>query len=88
MKNLDDLERQGLPSHSKAELWHWQSESRYYTVRLQTDLFGYWSLTRNWGGRRNRINGCKLKAFEKYDDAKKDVEKIFTIRKKRGYEAV
>jgi len=31
--------------------WECIAKNRYYEVRVETDLFGYWVLTNAWGGK-------------------------------------
>ena len=30
--------------------WYWESKNRYYSVRLQRNLFAEWTLLKSWGG--------------------------------------
>lgn len=60
-------------------------KQRYYHVLINQDLFGNWVLTLAWGGIHKATGRIINKPFPTYQDAKKASEKIFAIRKRRGY---
>lgn len=51
----------------------WETDSRYYTARLRTDLLGDWVLDCAWGGRYNNLGGA---------------ETTVVLTKKRGEEVI
>ena len=57
---------------------------RYYQIQIQEDLFGGWSLIREWG-EQGKGGPVKKSHFLDYDEA---MESLFQIRNrqiKRGY---
>ena len=64
--------------------WTWKSNSRYYIVRLQENLFGEWTLIKNWGGLSNKLGGAQMHTFTSMDGALVELDRIAKIRVKRG----
>ena len=64
---------------------HWETDTRYYSVILQQDLFHQWNITRQWGGRHNERFGQKSNAFFSIEEAQKELEVIYKTREQRGY---
>ena len=64
---------------------HWETDTRYYSVILQQDLFHSWNITRQWGGRHNERFGQKSNAFFSIEEAQKELEVIYKTREQRGY---
>jgi predicted DNA-binding WGR domain protein len=54
-------------------------------VRLQENLFGEWSLTKNWGGLNNKLGGAQTHTFISMEGALMEVDKIAKTRVRRGY---
>lgn len=67
------------------QFWQWKSEERYYTIRLQRDLFGEWSLIKSWGGLRNKLGSYSIEICETYESAMETIRKTDLKRKKRHY---
>lgn len=68
--------------------WRWHSKYRYYTVRLQKNLFGEWTLIKSWGGLKNRLGNYSILTCSSLDEALRDVQNTNEVRSKRGYEVV
>ena len=66
-------------------VWHWHSKYRYYTVYLQKNLFGEWTITQSWGGLKNRLGGVKIITFSSIYDALKEINILSKLRTKRNY---
>lgn len=66
-------------------VWRWHSKYRYYTVYLQQNLFGEWTITQSWGGLKNRLGGYKVITFMYNYEAINYLEKLIMYRIKRGY---
>jgi predicted DNA-binding WGR domain protein len=65
--------------------WTWKSNSRYYIVHLQENLFGEYTLVKNWGGINNKLGGAQMHTFASIDGALVEVDRVSKIRVKRGY---
>lgn len=63
----------------------WESSNRYYIIRLQKNLFGEWTVIKEWGGLRNRLGGSKVNDFTNLEDAVNQINNITKTRKSRGY---
>lgn len=65
----------------------WETEDRYYEIRLDIDLFNAWMLTRHWGGLKTprKGGGVMTSAHATEDDAKKRYREIIQRRKAHGY---
>lgn len=66
----------------------WETDTRYYQARLGRDLFGQVLIHRCWGGKGTRLGGMATDLFDSEDDARKALQKIATLRKRRGYRTV
>ncbi|PSJ16485.1 WGR domain-containing protein [Nitrosomonas supralitoralis] len=62
-----------------------RTQTRGYTLLLETDLFGDWIVTRYWFGLKNGRGSTKQQLFSKWKDAFKEIERIEKIRLRRGY---
>ncbi len=63
----------------------WTTESRYYTLRIQQDLFGGWELLKVWGSlhsRRGRHQVCPAPSHEEATGLLRREERR---RRQRGY---
>ncbi|KIE04083.1 hypothetical protein NF27_JR00060 [Candidatus Jidaibacter acanthamoeba] len=69
-------------------IWKWRSDSRYYTVRLQQNLFNEWTLIKSWGGLQNNLGNLAVQTFNHIDDATKEIENIRKRRVSRHYKIV
>ena len=65
---------------------HRANQYRYYSIRIDPDLFGGWTLIRQWG--RLDADGGRLKMdnFESEKEALNRLSEIVTQKKKRGYQ--
>ncbi|KIE04538.1 hypothetical protein NF27_HL00030 [Candidatus Jidaibacter acanthamoeba] len=66
-------------------IWKWRSESRYYTIRLQQNLFNEWTLINSWGGLQNNLGNLAVQTFGHIEDAINEIEVIGRKRRRRGY---
>ncbi len=65
--------------------YNFESESRYYTVILQQDLFHEWSLIKVYGGRYNKLGNYRIESCDSYEEALNRIEEIKKRRKARKY---
>lgn len=70
---------------AKQRIWKWKSDNRYYIAKIQPDLFGEWSLFKEWGSLRNRAGRVVFHTYGQYGEALTEVEIINNKRQKRGY---
>ncbi len=65
---------------------HSANQYRYYSIRIDPDLFGRWTLIRQWG--RLDYDGGRLRmdTFESEIQALNRLSEIVTQKKKRGYQ--
>lgn len=62
-----------------------QNMSRYYTLSVQPNLFGGFSLLRNWG-RIGTGGQMRVDLFEHLEGAVEMFEQLVRQKRKRGYE--
>ncbi len=59
---------------------------RYYKIKTYLTLFGEYLLIREWGGVDNKkATGQKQSYFLTLDDLQAAIEKIITLKNKKGY---
>ena len=46
-----------------------ETDTRYYMMRLEPDLFGDWTLLKAWGGKTNRLGQQRMDHCESYSTA-------------------
>lgn len=61
------------------------SETRVYSVVLDQDLLGDWTVTQSWGGRESRRGGGKITHVASFEDGVKLLHQIAKRRAKHGY---
>jgi len=61
-----------------------QNMSRYYTLCVQPNLFGGFSLIRNWG-RIGTGGQMRLELFDNEDNAQEAHDRLISSKLKRGY---
>lgn len=61
-----------------------QNMARFYSMSLQPNLFGEWSLVREWGriGRGGQVKATPYPARTEAEDA---LEKLRTAKVRKGY---
>lgn len=69
----------------KIQKWEWRSDSRYYIVRLQKNLFDEWTLIKSWGGLQNNLGSLAIQTFTHINDAFIEIANIAKKREKRNY---
>ncbi len=62
-----------------------RTQTRGYTLLLETDLLGDLIVTRHWYGLRNGRGSTKRQLFYELEDALKEIKRIENIRLRRGY---
>ncbi len=62
-----------------------RTQTRGYTLLLETDLLGDLIVTRHWFGLLNGRGSSKQKLFYELEDALKEMKRIENIRLRRGY---
>ncbi|MES9902157.1 MAG: WGR domain-containing protein [Sedimenticola sp.] len=68
------------------QLWH--KETRYYQVRLEQDLFGFWVVTRVWGRRGTRRGQIRTEKVSSPAQGLLLLEEIGAVRTQHGYTRV
>ena len=63
---------------------HWISNTRFYTVVVEADLFGQVVLTRSWGSRFSR-RGNGMQQCLNADEVEQHLRRLAATRAKRGY---
>jgi hypothetical protein len=71
-------------------LLHWRNKhtARYYTIHLQRDLLGDWSLTLAWGGARHKAVRVVHRAVASERAGLAAIARITRQREAHGYELV
>lgn len=68
--------------------WINPAKQRYYSVRLEQDLFGDWTLIACWGGLNSHRGGMKVTCVENQDAGQQAIMKIAKRRCQHGYEVL
>lgn len=63
----------------------WESDRRYYEARLEVDLLGDWVVSRQWGGRYNRLGGVATDHVHDFKGGLARLEQLNDERQKRRY---
>ncbi|MFN9451441.1 MAG: WGR domain-containing protein [Rubrivivax sp.] len=63
----------------------WLTDTRYYFLHVQRDLFGEWELLKVWGGRRSRRGRHQVVCVAREDQALGLFERECQRRIRRGY---
>jgi predicted DNA-binding WGR domain protein len=66
----------------------WLTDTRYYILRVQCDLFGGWELLKAWGGRGNRRGRHQMIPAAHEAQAIDMFERECRRRLRRGYRRV
>jgi len=61
-----------------------QNMARFYGLSVETDLFGLWVLTRNWG-LIGSFGQSKCQSFDSSQDACSALDRLHRQKLKRGY---
>lgn len=61
------------------------NQYRYYSLRVDPDLFGRWSLFRQWGRLETDGGALRMDSFESEEEAINRLIKITRQKIKRGY---
>ncbi len=67
---------------------HSANQYRYYSLRIDPDLFGRWSLFRQWGRLETKGGSLQIDSFDSEEEAKNYLLKITKQKLKRGYRAL
>lgn len=65
---------------------HDANQYRYYSLRVDPDLFGRWSLFREWGRLDTDGGVVRIDSFESEAEAIKILIKVTQKKQKRGYQ--
>ena len=65
---------------------HQINQNRYYSVRVDPDLFGRWTLFRQWGRIDSEGGVLRMDSFDSEMEALTKLSKIVTQKRKRGYQ--
>lgn len=63
----------------------WTTQHRYYTLRVQQDLFGQWALLKVWGSRHSRHGRHQVVPTESRVQAEHLLDREARRRQGRGY---
>jgi predicted DNA-binding WGR domain protein len=77
-----------MSNEESRRIWMWKSDTRYYIIRLQKDLFDEWALLKEWGGLSNKLGRSKCEAYINLDHAIKQIHYIARRREERGYNRI
>lgn len=66
----------------------WESQTRYYLVKLHQDLLGDWVLTTAHGGRKSERGALRIKFVETMEKGLKEIQSIHKKRIRHGYARV
>jgi predicted DNA-binding WGR domain protein len=66
--------------------WINPRNQRYYTVRLEQDLLGDWTLIACWGGLNSHRGAMKVTCVENQNAGQQAIMKIAKHRRQRGYD--
>lgn len=61
-----------------------RNQARYYRVAVLPNLFGEWTLAREWG-RIGRGGRCRLDWYETEAEAERALSTLETSKQRRGY---
>lgn len=65
---------------------HSENQCRYYSLRIDPDLFGGWTLIRQWGRLDKDGGAIRMDSFESEEVATNRLTKITQQKRKRGYQ--
>lgn len=63
----------------------WERGTRYYEVRLHSDLWGQWVLTRSWGRRGERLGRVWHIPCQSYQEGQQQLAAVQARRQQHGY---
>ena len=74
------------PSHQTrlTKIDHSENQCRYYSLRIDPDLFGGWTLIRQWGRLDNNGGAIRMDVFDSEEIATNRLTKITQQKRKRG----
>lgn len=67
--------------------WKWYSNTRYYSLVFDQDLFGKWTVTKIWGGKFTKIHRYK-KNYCSINEIENLAAQVHKRRLSRGYTLV
>ena len=77
----------GTPTHTYlTKIDHEANQYRYYSLRVDPDLFGRWSLFREWGRLDSDGGAIRIDSFGSEVEAMNTLVKITQQKQKRGYQ--
>ena len=65
---------------------HSINQYRYYSLRVDPDLFGGWTLIRQWGRLDKNGGAIRMECFESEEVATNRLTTISQQKRKRGYQ--
>lgn len=71
-----------------AKTFTWLSDCRYYSVRVQRDLLGDWTMVKRWGGRGNNLGGEEVSGYPTLAAVFDEVRRIDSLRRRHHYHRV
>ncbi|MQM29471.1 MAG: hypothetical protein CRU78_02520 [Candidatus Accumulibacter phosphatis] len=63
----------------------WETNTRYYEVRLMRDLLQDWVLIVSRGGKTNRLGALRTLFVSSEEEGMKRIETLEKVRTRRGY---
>ncbi len=73
------------PTNTQYKTWQWHSDTKYYNLVFDQDLFGQWTVTKYWGGKFTKTHRYK-KEYCAPHNIDKLVAQIHKRRISRGYQ--
>jgi hypothetical protein len=64
---------------------HFTTDTRMYTVALQQDLLGDWTVMQSWGGKSSQRGGGKVCHVASFEAGAELLERIAKRRQAHGY---
>ena len=85
--NFDQDDTMSNQSHQThlTKIDHSENQCRYYSLRIDPDLFGGWTLIRQWGRLDKHGGALRMDSFESEEVATSRLTKITRQKRKRGY---
>lgn len=70
------------------QVMRWETDTRYYVARLQTNLFQEWEIQLVWGGKNTRCGRVTVYPVETYEQGMARIKQTTRRRQQRGYHLI
>jgi hypothetical protein len=85
MNNLNIINQLPEIEYIKWRRYEFESESRYYVIILQQNIFHEWIIVQYYGGKYNKLGNTLTKVCASYEDAVSTIGQLRKKRKSRKY---